>query len=258
MSTAQKTISLNTDIGEGYGDWRIAEDEALLQIVTDANVACGFHAGDPDIMRRTCEIAAGRSISIGAQVGFYDLRGFGRRFIEIPAESLISDVLYQIGALQAFAEVAGTNVAYVKAHGALYHAAVAHPEYASAVIDAITMLNPNLPLMCQPGTPFASAAHKAGLRTINEGYIDRAYLPNGLLVPRSVDGAMVTDLDESCRRAVQMASQGTVTANDGSTIEMQVDSMCIHSDSTGAVEIASSVRKAIEDAGIAVAPLYAG
>ncbi|MEO6956055.1 MAG: 5-oxoprolinase subunit PxpA [Antricoccus sp.] len=255
--TDQRSISLNTDIGEGFGDWRIADDDALLDIVTDANVGCGFHAGDPDIMRRTCDIAAARSISIGAQVGFYDLRGFGRRFIEIPPESLTNDVIYQFGALQAFAMAAGATVAYVKAHGALYHAAVAHPDYATAVIRAIMAINPSLPLMCQPGTPFAKAAQEAGLRTIAEGYIDRAYLPTGLLVPRGSEGAMITDLNESCRRAVQLAAEGTVIANDGATIAMPVDSMCIHSDSAGAVQIASAVRAAIENAGLTVAPLHA-
>jgi len=246
----EPVISLNTDIGEGYGAWRIADDAALLGTVTDANMACGFHAGDPDIMRQTCETAARNGVGIGAQVGFHDIIGFGRRFIEISRASLTNDLIYQLGALSAFANLAGSPVAYVKAHGALYHAAVQHEEYAAAVIDAILSVDESLPFLCQPGTPFTARAEDAGLRIIREGYIDRAYQPNGLLVPRGAPGAMVTDLDEACRRAVAMAQAGQVTAIDGSVIEMPVDSVCVHSDSPGAAEVARAVRAALVDAGI--------
>lgn len=243
---------MNTDIGEGYGAWRIADDAALLDTVTDANMACGFHAGDPDIMRQTCETAAHNGVGIGAQVGFHDIIGFGRRFIEISRSSLTNDLIYQMGALSAFADLSGSPIAYVKAHGALYHAAVQHEEYAGAVIDAILSFDRSLPFLCQPGTSFTALAEGAGLRIVREGYIDRAYRPDGLLVPRGTPGAMVTDLDEACRRAVAMARDGRVTAIDGSVIEMPVDSVCIHSDSPGAAEVARAVRAALVDAGIAL------
>lgn len=246
----EHVVSLNTDIGEGYGAWQIADDAALLGTVTDANMACGFHAGDPDIMRQTCETAAQNGVGIGAQVGFHDIIGFGRRFIEISRASLTNDLIYQLGALSAFANLVGSPVAYVKAHGALYHAAVQREEYAGAVIDAIRSFDASLPFLCQPGTSFSARAKEAGLRTVREGYIDRAYQPDGLLVPRGTPGAVITDLDEACDRAVAMAQYGEITAIDGTVIAMPVDSVCVHSDSPGASEVAQAVRAALTDAGI--------
>ncbi len=245
-----RTVSMSTDIGEGYGAWRIADDRELLSLVTDANMACGFHAGDPDIMRQTCETAAQNKVGIGAQVGFHDIIGFGRRFIEISRASLTNDLIYQLGALSAFANLVGSPVAYVKAHGALYHAAVRNEEYADAVIDAILSVDKSLPFLCQPGTPLSARVDKAGLRTIREGYVDRAYQPDGLLVPRGRPGAVITDIEEACRRAVAMAQAEEVTAIDGSVIAMSVDSLTIHSDSPGAVAVARAVRAALTDAGI--------
>jgi UPF0271 protein len=244
------TLSLNTDIGEGFGAWTIADDEALLDVVTDANLACGFHAGDPDIMRRTCRTARARSVAIGAQVGFRDIHGFGRRFIEVPRSTLTADVLYQLGALSAFARVERTPIAFVKVHGALYHAAVRYESYALGVVDAISEFDPALPVLCQPGTSFAAVVEGAGLRTIGEGYIDRAYTPAGLLVPRGQPGAVITDPAVAARRAVQFATDRTVAAVDGSVIPMPVDSVCVHSDSPGALVIAEAVRRALEDAGV--------
>lgn len=252
MST---TISLNTDIGEGLGAWQIADDDSLLAIVTDANLACGAHASDPDIMRRTCEVAAERGVSIGAQVGYFDIRGFGRRYIETDPSTLTNDVLYQLGALHAMTLAAGSRIAYLKIHGALYHAAVQRSDYAQAVIAAAKLFNPDMPFMCQPGTSLYAAVTNAGLTTIREGYIDRAYTPEGLLVPRGLPGALITDLNQCAERAVGIAVRGEVTAIDGTLVPVPADSVCIHSDSPGAVEIASAVRKALEDAGVAVEPL---
>lgn len=250
-----RVISLNTDIGEGFGAWRIADDAALLDVVTDANLACGFHASDPDIMRTTCEVAASRDITVGAQVGYGDLRGFGRRFIEVDPASITNDVLYQLGALSAFTAAAGRKTGYLKIHGALYHAAVARAEYADAVIAAMKLYDSTMPMMCQPGTSLFDAATTAGLRTIAEGYIDRAYTAEGLLVPRSIAGSVISDRDECVSRALKLALEHRVETFDGPTIEVAADSLCIHSDSPGAPELARAVRDALEGAGVTVAAL---
>jgi len=250
-----RSISLNTDIGEGYGSWTIADDGALLSLVTDANLACGFHASDPDIMRKTCNTAERNGVAVGAQVGFHDILGFGRRFIEIAQTTLTNDILYQLGALSAFASLERTPIAFVKAHGALYHAAVKYPQYASAVVNAVRGYDSSLPVMCQPGTNFYRHLKDAGLETIREGYIDRAYTEDGLLVPRGLPGAVITDPKEAAQRAVQLATEGTVTTINGAVIEMSVDSLCIHSDSPGAVEVATAVRQALSAADIHCASL---
>jgi len=250
-------VSLNTDIGEGYGVWRITDDAALLGVVTDANVACGFHAGDPDILRRTCEVAAERGVGVGAQVGFADLRGFGRRFVQVPRDSLVNDVLYQLGALAALASVAGTQVSYVKPHGALYHATTQHDDYAAAVVEATLAYDPSLAMLCQPGTRLAELAGREGLRHVAEGFVDRAYTADGLLVPRGEPDAVITDLEQARQRAVRMAREGTVEAVDGSTIPMRVESLCVHSDSPGALEVATAVRAALETDGVVLRSLSA-
>jgi UPF0271 protein len=249
------TLSLNTDIGEGYGAWAIADDEALLGLVTDANLACGFHASDPDIMRRTCRTARQRSVAVGAQVGFRDVLGFGRRFIEVPRATLSNDVLYQLGALSAFTSVERTPIAYVKVHGALYHAAVRHDSYALAIIDAVLDFDAGLPVLCQPDTTFWRAVRDAGLGTIAEGYLDRAYTADGLLVPRGQPGAVITDPEVAAQRAVRIATERTVTAIDGTVIDMPVDSVCVHSDSPGAPELAAAVRQALTEAGVTLRSL---
>lgn len=247
-------ISLNTDIGEGFGAWRIADDQALLGLVTDANVACGFHAGDPSIMRETCRIAAVNAVSVGAQVGYRDLEGFGRRFIEVPPRVLTNEVIYQLGALDALGRVEGSGLTYVKVHGALYHAAVQHERFADAIIGAVLSYDASLPVLCQPGTSFATAAEGAGLPIFREGFIDRAYRADGLLVPRDAPGAVITDPEAAAERAVRLA-HGEVETIDGEVIELQVDSLCIHSDSPGAVGVATAVRRALVADGVALAGL---
>src|SRR5580765_3451480 len=186
-----RTISLNADLGEGFGAWSYGDDEALLDVVTDANVACGFHGGDPDVIRRTCAMAVERGVRIGAHPGFPDIRGFGRRHIVMPRSSVVNDVLYQLGALAALAGAEGAALSYVKPHGALYHAAVADENYAIAVVEAIRTFDPSLPLLCQPGSRLAEHAESAGLRALAEGFIDRRYTETGLLVPRSEPGAVI-------------------------------------------------------------------
>lgn len=252
MSTTE--ISLNTDIGEGYGPWSIAPDAELMRIVTDANVACGFHASDPDIMRTTCRRAAELGVAVGAQVGFGDLRGFGRRYIEMDPESLTNDVLYQLGALAAFTRAEGVTMGYVKAHGALYHACLQREDYAGAVLDAVEIFDPGMRLMLQPGTDMAAAAQERGLSIIREGYIDRAYTDDGLLVPRGQPGAVITDPEQAAARAVRLATEGRIESINGRVLDVVVDSLCIHSDSPGALEQASAVAEALSGRGIRLTP----
>lgn len=248
-------IAINTDVGEGFGAWRSADDEALLKLVSAANVACGFHAGDPDILRRTCELATRYGVSIGAQVSYRDLAGFGRRFIDVPRASLENDLLYQMGALRAFAEVAAGRVGYVKAHGALYNAAARHREHAAAIVAAVANFDASLPLLCQPGTEAWRQAEDAGLRPLAEGFIDRGYTAKGLLVPRREPGAMVTSPQLAAERAIRMVIEGKVTAVTGEDVELAPAVLCVHSDTAGAVELTASVTAALHAANIGLAPI---
>ena len=203
-------IDLNADLGEGFGQWTLGDDEALLDVVTSANVACGFHAGDPTVLRRVCEQAADRGVVIGAQVGYRDLAGFGRRFIDVDPEDLVNDVLYQIGALEAFARVAGTAVAYVKPHGALYNAIVHHEEQAEAVAEAVRRYDPGLHVLGLPGSAWLATAEAAGLTPVGEAFADRAYTPAGTLVSRREPGAVLHDPEVVTRRSVRIATRGEV------------------------------------------------
>ena len=249
-------IDLNADLGEGFGVWRLGDDEALLGVVTSANVACGFHAGDPGTMRRVCARAADAGVAVGAQVSYRDLAGFGRRFIDVEPQELADDVLYQLAALDGIARASGTRVSYVKPHGALYNATVAHEEQASAVVDAVAALG-GLPVLGLPGSALLRVAESAGLRAVREGFADRGYAADGTLVPRREAGALVRDPAAVAGRAVRMAVDGEVVAVDGTTVRLEVESVCVHGDTTGAVELARAVRTALEAAGLAVAP-FAG
>ena len=208
-------MDLNSDLGEGFGRWELGDDDALLDVVTSANVACGFHAGDAVTMRRVCERAAERGVAVGAQVGYRDLPGFGRRFIDVEPYALTQDVVYQLGALQAFAAVAGSRVRYVKPHGALYNAIVTHEEQAAAVVQAVLDHDPALPVLGLPGSAFLRQAEQAGLRTVREAFADRAYTPEGALVSRRLPGAVLHDADLIARRCVAMATGEPVLDVDG-------------------------------------------
>ena len=251
-------IDLNADLAEGLGRWSLGDDEALLDLVTSANVACGFHAGDPNVLRRVCAQAAERGVAIGAQVGYRDLHGFGRRFIDMPAEDLTNDVLYQIGALEAFARVAGTRVTYVKPHGALYNAIVHHEEQAAAVVDAVVRYDRTLPVLGLPGSVWLRRAGEAGLGTVPEAFADRAYTAQGTLVSRREEGAVLHDADEIAARCVRMATAGEVVATDGSLVRARAGSLCVHGDTPGAVAVARRVRAALEEAGVTVASFVGG
>jgi 5-oxoprolinase (ATP-hydrolysing) subunit A len=247
-------VDLNSDLGEGFGVWRLGDDEALLDIVTSANVACGFHAGDASTMRRMCAVAAARGVSIGAQVSYRDLAGFGRRRIDYDPDELRDDIVYQIGALAAFAACAGTRVRYVKPHGALYNTAAVDAGQAGAVVAAVHDVDPALPLLCQPGSVLAARGESTGLRVVAEAFADRAYLPDGRLVPRSSPGAVIHDPDAVVERTVRMARDGSIVAVDGSVLRLPVESICLHGDTPGAVVLASRVRAALAEAGVPLVP----
>ena len=248
-------IAINTDVGEGFGPWRLGDDDALLALVTCANVACGFHAGDPDILRGTCATAVAGGVSIGAQVSYRDLAGFGRRYVAVPRATLVNDLLYQIGALEAFARVAGGAVRYVKAHGALYNVAARDQEHAAAIVEAVRLYDRRLPLLCQPATAQWRHAEAAGLTPLAEAFIDRGYTPEGLLVPRGTEGALITDPDTAARRAVRMVLDGEVAAVDGTRVPIAPAALCVHGDTPGAPEITRAVREALTGAGVTVAGL---
>lgn len=252
------TIDLNADLGESFGQWTLGDDDALLDLVTSANVACGFHAGDPTVLRRTCRAAADRGVVIGAQVGYRDLAGFGRRFIDVAPDELTNDVLYQIGALEAFARVAGTSVRYVKPHGALYNAIVHHEEQAAAVVDAVRRYDPSLPVLGLPGSAWLRLADEAGLTTVPEAFADRAYTPEGTLVSRREPGAVLHDPTEVAQRCERMVTRHEVEAVDGSVVEVRPGSLCVHGDSPGAVAMATDVRRRLDEAGVRIAPFVDG
>ncbi|WP_328975379.1 5-oxoprolinase subunit PxpA [Streptomyces canus] len=246
------TIDLNADLGEGFGRWRLTDDEQLLSVVTSANVACGFHAGDAATMRRVCELAAARGVRIGAQVSYRDLAGFGRRAMDVPSAELTAEVAYQIGALEVFARAAGTRVSYVKPHGALYNRVVHDEEQAAAVVDGVLLADATLAVLGLPGSRLLEAAGKAGLEGVTEAFADRAYTEEGTLVPRGQEGAVVTDPELVVARSLGLARDRVVTTRSGARIEVEARSLCLHGDTPGAVELARRVRERLETSGVRV------
>lgn len=247
-------VDLNADLGESFGAWKLGDDEAMLGLVTSANVACGFHAGDPALLLRTCRGAAERGVRVGAQVSYRDLAGFGRRFIDVTPEDLTADVIYQIGALQAIARAAGTTVTYVKPHGALYNTIVGHREQAAAVATAVAAVDAGLPVLGLSGSAFFEEARQRGLRTVAEAFADRAYRADGTLVSRREPGAVLHDPVAIAERVVGMVMAGQVTAVDGTEVTVTAESVCVHGDSPGAVEIATAVRDRLTAGGIELSP----
>ncbi|MEV7076084.1 5-oxoprolinase subunit PxpA [Streptomyces sp. NPDC093990] len=246
------SIDLNADLGEGFGRWQLTDDERLLSVVTSANVACGFHAGDAVTMRRVCELAAARGVRIGAQVSYRDLAGFGRRAMDVPSAELTAEVAYQIGALEVFARAAGTRVSYVKPHGALYNRVVHDEEQAAAVVGGVLLADATLPVLGLPGSRLLAAADKAGLETVTEAFADRAYTEEGTLVPRGREGAVITDPEAVVARSLGLARDRAVTARSGARVEVEARSLCLHGDTPGAVELARRVRERLESSGVRV------
>lgn len=247
------TIDLNCDAGEGFGRWELGEDLALFSSVTSANIACGYHAGDPALIARTVRQAKDAGVTIGAHISYPDLLGFGRRFLDMSYDDLRAMVIYQIGALRALAASEKALVRYVKPHGALYHAAARRPEVATAVRDGISASGGDLAVMCEPGSVLLSEAADAGLTTITEGFADRGYNDDGTLVARSEPGALIVDAELVAQRVRQIAVEKTVTTISGRSIPLAVDSVCIHGDSLGAADLARSIRSALERAGVRAA-----
>ncbi len=246
------TIDLNSDVGESFGRWTLGDDTAMFRSVSSANVACGFHAGDPSVIRRTCREAAAAGVVIGAHVGYRDLAGFGRRFLDISPSELADDVVYQIGALQALASVEGVRVQYVKPHGGLYNAIVAHTAQARAVVDAVKSVDPSLPIMGLPGSEVLRLAEEAGLRAVTEAFADRAYNPDGTLVSRSLPGAVLEDPEQVAEHVLRMATESAVRTTNGSVLKIRAESICVHGDSPGAVAMATAVKSALGDAGVSI------
>jgi UPF0271 protein len=249
-----KVIDLNADLGEGFGIWRLGDDDALLDIVTSANIACGFHAGDPLTIRRTCAAAIDRGVAIGAQVSYRDLAGFGRREMDVEPEELCAEVLYQLAAVDGIARSMGGRVSYVKPHGALYNRICRDPEQAGAVVAAVADYSADLPVLTLPGSAVHAVAAAQGVATVAEAFADRAYTPEGALVSRRAPGAVLHDPGEVAARAVRMAVEGTVIATDASEVAVPARSICVHGDTPGAVALARAVRDSLTAAGVSVHP----
>ncbi|HET7761007.1 MAG TPA: 5-oxoprolinase subunit PxpA [Phycicoccus sp.] len=246
-------IDLNADLGESFGTWVLGDDEAMLDIVTSANVACGFHAGDPPTLRRTVAAAAERGVVVGAQVGYNDLAGFGRRHMDMAPGDLEAEVLYQLGALEAMCRPAGTRVAYVKPHGALYNRVAVDEVQARAVVAAVRVYDPALPVVGLPGSVLLRVAEEEGLATVAEGFADRGYRADGGLVPRSEPGAVLEDVEAVTERVVRMVLEGVVVAADGGLVAVPARTVCTHGDTPGSVAMAREARAALERAGVRVA-----
>ncbi|MET1035368.1 MAG: 5-oxoprolinase subunit PxpA [Arthrobacter sp.] len=245
-------IDLNSDVGESFGNWIMGDDEAIFRSVSSANVACGFHAGDPSTLARTCRDAVASGVTIGAHVGYRDLSGFGRRFLDCSPTELADDVLYQLGGLDALARAAGGTIRYVKPHGALYNAIFSHEPHARAVVDAVRAFGGGLPLLLLPGSVALTMAEAAGLRGVSEAFADRAYNPDGTLVSRREAGAVLHDHEQVTANMVRLATEGKIVARDGSVIATDAESICVHGDTAGAVEMAAAVRAGLEGAGVEI------
>lgn len=248
------SIDLNADLGESFGRYRLPDEEELLSLVTSANIACGFHAGDPLVMQRTVSAAATRGVTIGAHPGYPDLSGFGRRELAASPEEIAADVTYQAGALEGFCRAAGTHVRYLKLHGALYHRAARDKEVARAIAFAVRQLDNELVVLGPEGSALLQAAAATGLDVAREAFADRAYLPDGQLVPRGEPGALLEDVDAIAERALRMVQDRFVVAIDGTRCIVRADSICVHGDGPRAAEILRALRERLDQAGIPVAP----
>jgi UPF0271 protein len=243
-------LDLNADLGESFGTWTMGDDAAMFPLVTSASVACGLHAGDPVTMLDTCRAAFELDVRVGAHIGYPDLAGFGLRTLDMSFDDLFGTVLYQLGALDGVAHAVGASVDYIKLHGALYDRTVRDAEQASAVIAAIQAYDPGLPVLGFPGSALLAIAQEAGQSVFTEAFPGRAYLPDGTLVPRSQDGAVLHDAGQVAERAVRLATRGEVEAVDGTVLRVEPHSLCILGDTAGSVAVAAAVRAALEGAGV--------
>ena len=246
-------MDLNSDLGESFGAWTMGDDAAMLDIVSSANVACGFHAGDAAGILSTLKAAKARNVVVGAHVAYRDLAGFGRRNMDVASSDLVADVIYQIGALQGLAQAAGTTVKYVKPHGALYNTIAQDKRQAMDVITAMKAIDPSLVLMALAGAPLIGWARDAGLTVVAEAFADRGYTPQGALVSRREPGAVLHDEQLIAQRMLTLVREGVIEAVDGSMVRVEADSICVHGDSPGAVAIARNIRQRFEQEGVKIA-----
>ncbi|HEY9319920.1 MAG TPA: 5-oxoprolinase subunit PxpA [Achromobacter sp.] len=246
------SIDLNSDLGESLGAWTMGDDAAMLRLVSSANVACGFHAGDPAGILATLKGAAANGVAVGAHVSYPDLTGFGRRNMDVASADLVADVIYQIGALKGLAAAAGTQVSYVKPHGALYNTIAHDARQANDVITAMLAVDPSLALVGLAGSPLLALARERGFRVVAEAFADRAYTPQGTLVSRREKGAVLNDPEVVAQRMLRLVEDGLVEAIDGSLTRVEADSICVHGDSPGAVDMAREVRRRLEQAGVTI------
>jgi UPF0271 protein len=246
------SIDLNSDVGESFGEWKLGDDAAIISLVSSANIACGFHAGDPRWILETVRAAARTGVTIGAHVGYRDLAGFGRRDLDVASADLVAETIYQVGALQALARDCGATVRYVKPHGALYNR-VGHDErQAAALVEGIRRADPELVLLTLPGSVAGSIAEAAGLRVAREAFADRAYTAEGALVSRRLPGAVLTDPEAVAARVLRLVTDGEVEAADGHVLTLAADSVCVHGDTSGAVNLARAVREKLESRGVTI------
>jgi UPF0271 protein len=248
----QAVIDLNSDLGEGFGPFRVGADDALFPLISSANVACGFHGGDPQMMARTVVLCRAHDVAVGAHPGFPDRVGFGRRALAASTDEIRADVLYQLGAMAAFCRAGGVPMQHVKAHGALYNLAVGDLTIATAIAEAVRAFDPGLLFFAISGSALHAAGETAGLTVIREAFADRAYLADGSLVPRSRPGAVIEDVDRVAARMVRLVTEGTVEAIDGEVLRMEADTICIHSDTPGAVALAGALTTRFAAEGIAI------
>ncbi|MGI9391506.1 MAG: LamB/YcsF family protein [Boseongicola sp.] len=244
------TVDLNSDMGESFGPWAMGDDAALLQVVTSANIACGFHAGDPDTMARTMSLAVANNVGIGAHPGFADLRGFGRRRMDVPKPTLANEIKYQMGAAQAMARAAGGEVRHMKLHGALSNMASVDADLARTCYEAVLEVAPDVIIMGLAATSMETVVRDLGCRWAGEIFADRAYNPDGTLVDRRLPGAMIHDPEEAASRMIEMVQAGAILTATGDRLESRIDTICVHGDSAAAVALAQSVRTGLEKSGV--------
>ena len=253
-------VDLNCDMGESFGAYNLGMDAEVIAHITSANIACGFHAGDPQVMNRTVALAMARGVGVGAHPGFADLKGFGRRNLDCTPEEIKNDIIYQVGALQAFCTVHGIALQHVKPHGALYNMAVGNEPLARAIAEAVASVDPNLILVTLAGGEaplMARIGRETGLRVVFEAFPDRAYTPDGHLVSRRLPGAVIEDSTEAAARALTMARDGRVIASDGTRLEMEIQTLCVHGDTPTALSIVAEIRRTLEQAGLELSPMGA-
>ena len=255
MTDIQHVIDLNSDLGEGLGPWRLAPDDELMPLISSANIACGFHAGDPIIMEHTVQQAKAHDVGIGAHPGYPDKVGFGRRTMTATPDEVRTDVLYQIAAMAGFCRAAGVEMQHVKAHGALYNFAVRDAATAEAIALAVRQFDPGLIFFVLPGSELEAAGEAAGLRLAREAFADRGYMADGSLVPRSRPDAIITDHDLVVQRMIRLVKDGVVESVEGTELHLNADTICLHSDTPSAFDIATALRSGFEAAGIAVRPV---